>query len=398
MKTLIIVSILFVLLGTFVFQLVEKDAGFILVSIGNFTIETSFWFGLLTIFLLALIVYLVIHYSWKFFKKIKLGLGWFASNQHKTAQKKTQTGLLHFLDGNWAQAKKELLTAAKNTETPLVHYLAAARSAQELGQSEESFLLLQQAEKMTSDDNVAVVISLAKMQLQSENYDECLAILARVRGKAASHPVIVDLQKQAYIGKQDWSSLISLLPAVKQHQNITDEELKELEENIYLSLMKSAVAEGEKGNAKAKLQTAWQTVPKYLKKRNRIVGAYAKRLHELNMDDKAETIIREALNKEWSESLVELYGVLNISPEKNPLKIVEGWLKAHPQSAELLRTAGKISIRSKLWGKAKNYLQESLNISEKPETYAILAELLADLGEHQKSNELYQRGLLIKTS
>jgi HemY protein len=46
-----------------------------------------------------------------------------------------------------------------------------------------------------------------------------------------------------------------------------------------------------------------------------------------------------------------------------------------------------------LWGKARDYLESSLRVQRNPETCAELARLLAQLGDTQRSNQLFQEGL-----
>ena len=56
---------------------------------------------------------------------------------------------------------------------------------------------------------------------------------------------------------------------------------------------------------------------------------------------------------------------------------------------------GRISVRNKLWGKAKDYLHKSLELKESPSTYAELAALLSSMGDYESSNQYYQTGLLL---
>jgi HemY protein len=59
----------------------------------------------------------------------------------------------------------------------------------------------------------------------------------------------------------------------------------------------------------------------------------------------------------------------------------------------LLLTLGRLCLQNRLWGKARDYLESSLRLQRSPETCAELARLLAQLGDTERSNLLFQEGL-----
>jgi HemY protein len=58
MRKLFAVVLFALLLGVGVVAVIETDPGYVLVSYGNYSLETSLWVGLLLILLLVLTVYL----------------------------------------------------------------------------------------------------------------------------------------------------------------------------------------------------------------------------------------------------------------------------------------------------------------------------------------------------
>ena len=61
--------------------------------------------------------------------------------------------------------------------------------------------------------------------------------------------------------------------------------------------------------------------------------------------------------------------------------------------ASLLLTLGRLCLQNSLWGKARDYLESSLQVQRNPEACAELARLLAQLGDTERSNQLFQEGL-----
>jgi len=80
------------------------------------------------------------------------------------------------------------------------------------------------------------------------------------------------------------------------------------------------------------------------------------------------------------------------------LKFAESLLAGHARDPILLLTLGRLSSRSNLWGKAKGYLEESIDVKPMPESYRELATLLEKQGEHVAANVYYQKGLTLATT
>ena len=56
-------------------------------------------------------------------------------------------------------------------------------------------------------------------------------------------------------------------------------------------------------------------------------------------------------------------------------------------------TLGKISSRNQLWGKARSYLESSIEQRATAEAYRLLGALLERLGEADEASDCYRRGL-----
>ncbi|NWE73541.1 heme biosynthesis protein HemY, partial [Pseudomonas gingeri] len=97
--------------------------------------------------------------------------------------------------------------------------------------------------------------------------------------------------------------------------------------------------------------------------------------------------------RQYDSHLARLYGLLRGRDPARQLQTAEGWLKDHPADASLLLTLGRLCLQNSLWGKARDYLEGSLRVQRNPEACAELARLLAQLGDTERSNQLFQEGL-----
>ncbi|PPA01720.1 heme biosynthesis protein HemY, partial [Pseudomonas sp. MWU12-2312b] len=192
----------------------------------------------------------------------------------------------------------------------------------------------------------------------------------------------------------DWPALIRLLPELRKDKVLPAAELAELERRAWgenLSLAAHQEADGTVG-----LQTlnrAWQQLSSAQRQEPQLVLAYAEQLRQLGAQVEAEEVLRTALKRNYDSHLARLYGLVRGSDPARQLQLAEGWLKEHPADPSLLLTLGRLCLQSSLWGKARDYLESSLRVQRNPEACAELARLLAQMGDTERSNQLFQEGL-----
>lgn len=395
MIKLLFYTLIFLIGGAVLMELIRTDSGYVLISYGPKTIEMSFWFGVVCLCVFILVLWLVIKYIRKIIYALEGSVSWLSESREKRVEKRTQSGMIHFIEGNWRDAKKDLLSAAKASSKPLVQYLAAARSAYEMGELEETTLLLQQAEKIAPQDELAIILTQARMQLSTEHYESCLATLERAKRIAPDNPVVLDLYKQVYWHLHNWDALIQLLPQIKASKQYSKEQESRLEEEIYTSYVARFAKQFNGAQLVTELDNSWGKIPKSLRKNPKLIAVYARVLMSEKQHNKAEVILRAVLKDHWDHHLVELYGLAESDQKKDQLATAERWLRDHPTDSALLLALGRIAIRNELWGKAKDYFSASLRFNESPESYAELAALMAQLGEHEESTSLYKKGLTL---
>lgn len=110
----------------------------------------------------------------------------------------------------------------------------------------------------------------------------------------------------------------------------------------------------------------------------------------------AEAVLSQALDKYWYDSWVRLYGLIPSPNAAAQLKKAEKWLRSnkHTASSALLLTLGRLSLRNRLWGKARDYLEQSLAIAPSAEGYAELGRLHEFLGDFILGESCYKQGIL----
>jgi len=396
MKKVIFFAAISLLLGATLIELIRDDTGYMLISISDKTVEMSFWVGISVLLFTLAIIFITIKlitYTWM---NITGSISFITKARHRNTEQKFNQGLVHYIEGNWAVARKELLSSAKSSANPLINYLAAARSAFEMGDRDATYEILNQAKKISPENDLAIIISQARIQLQGKQFEQCLATLERADNKDQNHPVIIDLKRQTLWHVKDWPALIELLPKIKK--NKCNYDIYEFETCIYLEDFNSQAKNLTTENSE-KIHILWQNIPKKIKTKHTLITAYAIQLFRLRRHEERNEelmeFIKNTLAKEWLDELVDLYGQLTVKDKNRQLLIAEQWLKTQKDNPILLHALGKIAIANTLWDKAKGYLEASLAIEEKPELYADLAQLMIDMNDEASSHVFNAKGLTL---
>ena len=391
MRKLFIIILIALLAGVAVVALIETDPGYVLLSYGNYTLESSLWVGLLVLALFTFAVYVLLRLMRKALAGQSSLAGWLGNRQSRKSSRLTNQGLFSSIEGSWTRSRRQLLGGVKGSNAPALNYLGAARASQALNEPDKALEYLEAARSAQGGADVAVELTQAEMYLRSGEYKQALAALEKSRDSIAKHPYVLELMYKAYIGLGDWSELAKLLPEMKKHKTLGGEELQQLERKTYASLLKSSALEGTATH----LQTQWQNLPAELKKDQEFSRAYVALLVQCGDVDAAEKLILRSLKKEWDAQLVRQYGLMKCANPGKQLTQAESWLAAHDADAELLLCLGRLCARDSLWGKARDYFEASYRLQHSTEICAELGRLLYAMGEEKVSGAYFREGLLL---
>ncbi len=241
MLRFILWSVLALLSGAALMLLVRHDIGYVLVSVGEYTVETSFWFACAVIIILAILfrwIYQIVRVVWQ---SVFGSYVWFASRGEKQAKKKMLSGFTHYVEGDWLAAKRDLLRSAKKSDQPLIHYLTAARSAHEMGELDEAQDILLQAEKIAPKDSMALLLGRARIYIQQKNFELGLVTLKRLLPKHDKNASVLVLLKDTYLGLCDFDALVNILPKLERYSGLSAEDLDDLKLCVYTEILKKTI-------------------------------------------------------------------------------------------------------------------------------------------------------------
>lgn len=366
----------------------SQDPGYVIIGFKHWTVETTLWFAIFALlFMVAFIYFLlgfikrVIHIPARFRK-------WRQKCREHKAQEITRKGFIEYSEGYWSKAQKHLLKAVPDSDTPLLNYLTAARAAQKMGDHQLRDQFLREAQKTTPEAKIAVELTQAELQISNQQWEQALATLRHLSDLAPNHPYVLKLLAELYQQVRDWPQLVEMLPLLKKHKVFDEKKYVKFREMVYTQ----ALAELVKTDRHQAIEAFIQALPKDLIYQKKLNLIYVDYLLEQHHDALAESRLRRLIKKNPDEQFIERYGHCR-HQSKEQLAFAESLLKKSGRTTALMLCLGRLSYESKLWGKAQQYFESAIDISNSPEAYSEMGRLYEQLNEPAKAREMYKSGL-----
>ncbi|NUT78316.1 heme biosynthesis protein HemY [Pseudomonas sp. C1C7] len=394
MKRLYVILFLVIAAAAALGLAIAEHSGYVLIAYKSFRYESSLWATLALVAVLWLVIWGI-----KALIELVLTSGgvvnpWSRRNRSRRVQVAIEHGQMDLAEGRWASAQRHLHRAAEAERQPLLYYLGAARAANEQGNYEESDNLLERALERQPQAELAIALNHAQLQTDRGDTEGALTTLQAMRERHPHNAQVLRQLQRLHQLRGEWSAVIRLLPELRKDKVLSAAELADLERRAWgKNLSLAAQREGEGAVGLQSLKSAWEQLTSPQRQEPQLVLAYAEQLRQLGAQVEAEEVLRNALKRHYDSHLARLYGLVRGSDPARQLHLAEGWLKEHPADSGLLLTLGRLCLQSSLWGKARDYLERSLHMERNPEACAELARLLAQMGDTERSNQLFQEGL-----
>lgn len=376
MKTLFgILLLLFV--AASVTLMVYKNPGYVLITREPYVLETS-----LAVFLLmAAAVFAILYFCVRLLVRIVRAphslTRWRQTRRTRKAREAFLNGLTLLFAGEWLKAEKQLVASLHAADSPFLGYLAAALAAQGQGDTDKRDQYLSQAYPHGSADALATDLTQTQLQLLAGQNEQALATLTRVQ---ASHPQQAHAMRlliETYRRLRDWHNLVRLLPEARRGHLLPDAELDALERSTQRELLSLPLPAG----ALDALHRAWSEVSESARRHPDLILVYARQLIGQNAMDECTALLVTALERQWDERLVRLYGEARDAQPAAQLETAEEWLTRHGESPALLLTLGRLARRNRLAERARGYLEKSIDLGATAEAHAELGLLFEETGD-----------------
>lgn len=369
-----IILLIAILLGLYL----HSTPGYVLISLGQMQIETTFWAAVIILLLTFWLLHLILQILQGSYRLPGRYRNWRQRRIQKKSQRLTQQGFSALYQEKWDQAEKDFLKASRDGEEKFINYLGLAQSAH----LQKNFILRDEyvanaRQSLDSSQIFPLDMAQARWQLESEQWAAALETLLRLQATEPHHPAILKGLQEVYYAQENWEQLRKLLPKLRQYHVLDNSTLTRLEREVFYALLSQA----EKTRQYDLLEKTWDDLPKAMHQEPMLLSAYVAYLIRKNQQEKAEKLLKIRLRKSLDPQLLELYArVISPKPARQ-LARAEIWLKGNPKNPALLLCLGQLCMRFHLWGKARSYLEACLQQENRSDVRSLLDQVVEQLAK-----------------
>jgi HemY protein len=361
----------------------QFNDGNVVILVPPYRIDLSLNMYLLLSVIFALLVYIlafVVHRFFDFPRQVEL---YRERREIIGGQRMLKETMLALQEGRFARAERAAKVAQASPEVAGVTALLGARAAHRMQEFERRDAWLQRAATDRSVQTARLVAS-AEMWADSRENERALDAIRAVQagGKRNIHAARIALAVDARLGR--WDELLKnvrILAKRKALHELVVERYKRLGYRAKLL---------EKKHDAALLEAQINRIPAEDRREPGVAADAARWLAAAGRPEPAVHLLEDALAHDWDARLVEAYGLIDAPPYRERIERCERWLSEHPNDPALLRSLGRLCMREQLWGKAAQYLKESVAAQMHPETLLARAQL-AELTDDTETAQRYFR-------
>jgi HemY protein len=390
-----ILCFLVLLLAVVLGSLISHDSGYVALTYGDTTVETTFWVAIgiaALIFVILLLLARLIFLTGVLPRKIKV---LFSNRRNLKAQACLRKAILAIVSEDWGKAEKYIGVAVPESQilTNVTRHLALAYVAQRKKDYPGRDEHFRQALELYPRDEVAIKTWQAKLQSCSGQWTESLATMDSLGARKYDNKDLLLCLVGAYFRAEAWQKLQELLPKLRKRQFAESVDVNKLEDCIYQKWMTQCLAKPEQEKVTEGIEGLWRKMPTRVRQVPNVLVLYLRYLLQQKLLNKAEKIFSQSLPNVWDKRLLALYVEFVTLNNFKGLSVAESWLSEHPQDLDLLLCLGKLCHNQQLWAKAKNYFEQSIKVQPSVEAYYALGQIAKSQGDLAVACGYFQHGL-----
>jgi HemY protein len=372
----ILLLVIVAALPAFGWHWVADDPGYVLLRLRGWRVETT----VVAAIVILLLAWAVITLLWRL---ARWPFGAFSRRHRRLSQQRLGEGLVALIEGRHGDAERDLNRASRLSNLRGPALLASAEAAARRGEHGRALEALDQAAQSAPQ---AARVLRARLLRREGKPAEALALLLPESDKGSLTPGGWRELALAALANGDIRRARAALAPLQKSGALGNRAYAALEAQVLTAAIHAA-PDG------ASLNTLWAQLPKAQRRASSVIDAYARRAASFGLVLPAMDEVESALRREWSPLLIETYGSLPGDDVEARLRRAEGWLDGHPNDASLLLTLGRMCVRLKLWGKARQHLERSLALAPGTAAWEALGDAFAGQGDAEQAQRCYRNAL-----
>lgn len=351
------------------------DLGNVLVSIGGNDYHAAMPQALLLLVVALLLL-------WLLWTLISLPLRVWGKYRRTKGRARLIEGLRAADHGQWQRAERLLVTASEDDEVSGIALASAVRVADARGDEAVATALAQQ---LAQRDPTAYALLQGERHLARQRPVDAINALDSANAQPLpARGLLLRTHALTQIGRAD--EAYGQLGALRQQAVLPPDAYRALE----ATLAEQTLLQADDANA---LAERWEALPNTLRTTPAVVGAYAQRAAVLHWDDAAVHSIEQALDAQWDESLVRLYGSLPLEKYDSRLGSAQRWLTQYPDSPGLLLTLARLLRHQQHWAQAEEFLHRAVANGAGSQAWEELGHGFAASGDLLSAQQCYANAL-----
>jgi len=347
-------------LGAVMVNAISQDPGYLLLTWGDYQVETSVWLALSALVLSLVLLWFVLRVLRTTLTVPRALRRWFGIRSARGAQRRADKGFAAFFEGQWDVAEKALKKGGALDEQTILHPLYAALAAVHRGESARALALLEQAETEGSAPASLITLVRVECHLKAGATDEAERSLEQLSSSDRKTPRAKALRAELAFLQRDWQPLTELLPDVRRAGTVPESQIQVWERDGWMGLLSQA------DDAPSAALSVWKRAPDGLKAPGQplwpalldILRQDAQAYALQAQADALQKVLQERLQQHCeSVSLEAMKGL----PDKQLLKMKKALLRwrdedsagrCHAVLARIARIEGDAEVEAALWADA----------------------------------------------
>lgn len=294
-------------------------------------------------------------------------------------------GLQAFVECRYQDAEQALGQWQGEDARLGVARVLAARAAQEMRATTQRDQHVQTASEHGA--GLAARLIDIEARLDAKDAPGALTAIQAAQALAPNHTVLLRQELKARQLAGQWDDVERLLDALARSNALDPRVAAQIQRVTYSENLK------RRADDDRALLEYWRKVPADAKTDAMVARAAAQAFVQCKGNDSALDVLEAALNRNWHEGLVTLYGEISGSSPTRQIEQAEKWLHSRPRDAQLLLALAQLCATQSLWGKAQSYLEASLAVAPSTDAHIRMAELKSHSGQTSEACLHYQKAL-----
>ncbi|WP_043768560.1 heme biosynthesis protein HemY [Algiphilus aromaticivorans] len=386
MRALLLLLLLFAVGAASAYYL-RADNGYVLVSYGQWMLETSvvgFLAALAALIVVVLVVLRLLGAGLRLPKSVRDAL---ARRRDARRHRALARGLLQWLAGRAERAEVTLQKDLPDDFEAACHHLIAAQAAVDQGQASRAMHYLERAAAIDHPlAGEAVTLMQAARAESEEDLESARQALESLRQRNPSQPRVHPMLARVLLAQKQWRAAFDLLRGAEKARGWAEGEWAAATERALVG----ALTECERIDDARQL---WAQAPTALQREPRCERCYAEALLRLNDEKTLMAVVHKALEQRWDPAMLGCFLRAELPDQVAALASVEQWLQRHGEQPELLLAAAHTCRRNRLWGKARSYLDALVAQAPSAEAHFEYGQLCAATKQPEEASRHFEAGL-----